>query len=211
MLLIWSKRTADMTKNLCGSFTQRLKMLLHIREEQFESAAVMIMSHDSSRDAPEPFDAVGIRIIGRRMHQIQLVLKLAEQASHEQGASRSVGLQIVGNHDGHPSTLLGTSHGGTHLLTEHIGGASRSHSAIEPAIAPVQQAEAIDLAIVPRRFDQALPPSPFEAPDTRESRVKGHLHFILQIQVSAWYKREQIRQVGGKLTPQISLNQVMDG
>jgi hypothetical protein len=67
------------------------------------------------------------------------------------------------------------------------------------------------MPIVPRRFDQALPPSPFEAPDTRESRVKGHLHFILQIQVSAWYKHEQIRQVGGKLTPQISLNQVMDG
>jgi hypothetical protein len=26
-------------------------MLLHIREEQFESAPVMIMGHDSSRDA----------------------------------------------------------------------------------------------------------------------------------------------------------------
>ena len=211
MLLVWSKRTADMSKDLCGSLRQRLKMLLHIREEQFESAAVMIMSHDSSRDAPEPFDAVGIRIIGRRIHQIQLVLTLAEQASHEQGASRSVGLQIVGNHDGHPSTLLGTSHGGTHLLTEHISGASRSNPAIEPAIAPVHQAKAIDLAIVPRRFDQALPPSPFAAPDTRERRVKGHLHLILQIQVSVWQKREQIRQVGGKLIPQISLNQVMNG
>src|SRR5437660_8130592 len=107
-----------MTKNLCGSLTQFLKMLLHIRQEQFERAAAMIMSHDSSRDAPEPFDAVGIRIIGRRMHQIQLILTLAEQASHEQGSSRSVGLQIVGNHDGHSSTLLGASHGSTHLLTE---------------------------------------------------------------------------------------------
>src|SRR5437588_7372088 len=191
MLLIWSKRTADMTKDLCGSFTQRLKMLLHIREEQFESAPVMIMGHDSSRDAPEPFDAVGIRIIGRSIHQIQLILKLAEQAAHEQGASGSMSLQIVGNHDGHPSPLLGTSHGGTHLLTEHLSSASRSNSAIEPAIAPVHQTEAIDLAIVPRRFDQALPTSPFEAPDTRESRVKSHLHFILQIEVSAWHKGEQ--------------------
>ena len=51
MLLIWSKRTADMTKNLCGSLTQFLKMLLHIRQEQFERAAAMMMSHDSSRDA----------------------------------------------------------------------------------------------------------------------------------------------------------------
>ena len=211
MLLIWRKRTADMSKDLCGSFSQRLKMLLHIRKKLFERASVMIMGDDSSRDAPEPFDAVGIRIIGRRIHQIQLVLELAEQASHEQGASRSVGLQIVGNHDSHPSTLRGTSHGGTHLLTEHISGASRSNTAIEPAIAPVQQAEAIDLAIIPRRFDQALSPSPFEAPDTRERRVKGYLHFILQIQVSAWHQREQIRQVGRQLIPQISLNQVMDG
>jgi hypothetical protein len=95
--------------------------------------------------------------------------------------------------------------------TSHISGASRSNSAIEPAIAPVHQAEAIDLVIVPRRFDQALPAPSFEAPDTREGRVKGHLHFILQIQVSAWHKREQIRQVGRKLIPQISLNQVVDG
>jgi hypothetical protein len=50
MLLSWSKGTADMSKDLCGSFSQRLKMLLHIREEQFERAAVMIMGDDSSRD-----------------------------------------------------------------------------------------------------------------------------------------------------------------
>jgi hypothetical protein len=41
--------------------------------------------------------------------------------------------------------------------------------------------------------------------------VKGHLHLILQIEVSAWQKREQRWQVGGKLTPQISLDQVMHG
>jgi hypothetical protein len=40
------------------------------------------------------------------------------------------------------------------------------------------------LAIVPRRFDQALPTSPFGSPDTREGRVKCHLHFILQIEES---------------------------
>lgn len=67
------------------------------------------------------------------------------------------------------------------------------------------------MPIIPRRLDQALPPPPFEAPDTREGRVKGHLHLILQIQVSAWHKREQFRQVGGQLIPQISLNQVVDG
>jgi hypothetical protein len=37
------------------------------------------------------------------------------QAAHEKRASRGVGLEIVGNHDGHPSPLLGASHGSTHL------------------------------------------------------------------------------------------------
>jgi|SRR5450755_1662146 hypothetical protein len=186
-------------------------MLLHIRKQQFESATAMIMGHDSSRDAPEPFDAVSIRIIGRGVHQIQLVLELAEQTAHEQGASWSVGLKIVGNHDGNPSTLLGTSHGSTDLLTEHISRASWRNTAIEPAITPVHQAKAVDFAIVPRRFDQALPSSPFATPHTREGWVKGNLYFILQIEISAWYKREQIRQVGRKLSPQISLDQVMNG
>jgi hypothetical protein len=53
-------------------------MLLHIREQQLERAAVMIMGHDSSRDAPEPFDAVGIRVIGGGIHQIQVILEFAE-------------------------------------------------------------------------------------------------------------------------------------
>jgi len=106
MLLLWSKGTADMTKDLCGSLTQRLKMLLHIREEQFKRAAVMIMRHDPSRDAPKPFDAVGIRIISGSVHQIQLVLKFTEQAPHKQGASGRVGLEIVSDHDGQPSPLL---------------------------------------------------------------------------------------------------------
>ena len=122
-----------------------------------------------------------------------------------------MGLEIVGNHDGHPSPLLRTSHGSTHLLAEHIGRAPRSDSAIEPAIAPVEQAKAIDPPIISRRFDQALPTSTLATPHARQCRVKGNLHLILQIEVRAWQKREQIRQVGGKLTPQISLDQVMNG
>ncbi len=38
-----------------------------------------------------------------------------------------------------------------------IGSASRSDSAIEPAIAPVDQAKAIDPPIISRRSDQAFP------------------------------------------------------
>jgi hypothetical protein len=54
-----------MTKHLCGSLGRCLKMVLHIREREREISTLMIMYHDSSRDAPEPFNAVGIGIKGR--------------------------------------------------------------------------------------------------------------------------------------------------
>ena len=159
------KGTPDMPKDLCGSLSQRLKMLLHIGEQKLKSAAVMIMRHDPSRDVARAIQC-GWPQDHRQAYTPSIsapVTKVAH-AAHEQGASRRVGLEIVGNHDGHTSTLLGTSHGSTHLLAEHIGRASRSDSAIEPAIAPVHQAKAIDLAIIPRRFDQALPTSTLATP-----------------------------------------------
>jgi len=97
------------------------------------------------------------------------------------------------------------------LLAEDGSGASWSDPAIEPAITPVHQAKAVDLAIIPRRFDQALPSSTLATPHTRQCRVKGNLHLILQPEVSAWHKREQLRQVGGKLIPPISFDSVMNG
>ena len=106
MILVWGKRTPDMSKDLCGSLGQRLKMLLHIREQQLESTPVMMMSHDPSRDAPEPFNAIGVRIIGWRLHQAQMLFQFDEHAAHEQGTSRCVGLEIVSNHDGNTSSLL---------------------------------------------------------------------------------------------------------
>ena len=196
MILVRGKWTPDMPKDLRGSLGQRLKMLLQIGEQQLKSAPVMIMRHDPSRDTPEPFNAVGVRIIGRCIHQVQMLFQFGEHAAHEQGAGRCVGLEIVGKHDGNSSPLLGTSHGSTHLLTEHIGSASRSDAAIEPAIAPVDQAKAIDPPIISRRFDQALATTTLATPDACQGRVKGHLHLILQIEVSEGQKREQRWQVG---------------
>src|SRR5947208_4129351 len=83
----------------------------------------------------------------------------------------------------------------------HIGGAPGNNPAIEPAITPVDQTKAVDLAIVPRRFDQALPTSTLATLHPCEGRVKSHLHLILQIQVRAWYKRKQLWQIGGQLIP----------
>jgi hypothetical protein len=120
-------------------------------------------------------------------------------------------LEIVRNHDGHASSLLRTGHGGTDLLAKHISSTSGGNAAIKPAITPVQQAKAVDFAVIPRRLNQTLSASSFSRPDTREGRVKGHLHLILQVQIRMRHQWEQISQVGGKLIPQVSLNQIMDG
>src|SRR6266851_5012143 len=204
--LIWRKRTADMLEHLCGSQGECLKMGLHICKQECEISPLMIMGDHPSRDAPEPFNAVRIRIIGRRIDQIELPLQLGEHAAHQQRTGCSVRLEIIGNHKSDPPATCGASNGRTHLFTEHIGGASGSNSAIEPAIAPVQQAKSIDFAVVSRGLDLALPASPLEAPDPRERRVKGELHLILQIQVGLRQEGEQRSKIGGKLSLQISLD-----
>jgi hypothetical protein len=78
---IWRKRTADMTEHIFGSQTECLKMGLHICEQESEIAPLMIMRDYSSRDAPEPFNAVRIGIISRCVDEIHLFLRLGEPGS----------------------------------------------------------------------------------------------------------------------------------
>src|SRR5215470_9490756 len=94
---------------------------------------------------------------------------------------------------------------------EHISSASGSNTATLPAITPIHQAKTRHFPIIPRRFDQALPASSFSRPHARQGRVKSYLHLILQREVSAWQESEHISQVGGKLLPQVSFDQVMNG
>src|SRR5579875_4015931 len=168
---------------------------------------MMIMRDHPPRDAPEPCNTVGVRIIGRGIDQAQMLFEFGSHTAHEQRASRGMGLEIVGNHDGNASSLSRTSHSATYLLTENISSAPCGNAAIKPTITPVQQAKAIDFPIIPRCFNQALPTSSFPRPDARQGRMKSHLHLILKVEVSAWEQFEQISQVGGKLIPLVSLNQ----
>ena len=122
-----------------------------------------------------------------------------------------MGLEIVRNDDRHTTTCLRTSHSRTHLITEDIGGPSRSDPALKPPITPVYQPKTIDLAVIAWGFHYALPATSFQAPKPGECRMKGEVHLILQIEVCAWQECQQLRHVSLKLTPQISFNQVSDG
>jgi hypothetical protein len=64
-----------MTKDLGRKASQCLKMVLQVREQQVERATMMIMRDHPPRDAPEPFNAIGIRIIGGCVHQAQMLFE----------------------------------------------------------------------------------------------------------------------------------------
>ena len=95
-----------MTEHVSGRLSECLKMGLHIREQDLEIAALMIMRDRASRDPPEPLNTVSIGIIGWRIDQVQLLFQLGEQAPHKQGTNGSVRLEIIGNHDGDTSATF---------------------------------------------------------------------------------------------------------
>jgi len=105
-VLFWRKRIIDMTEHVCGSLGKCLKMLLGIGKQKLKRTALMIMGDHESRDPPEPLDAIGVWVIGRRILQIRLLLELSKQAAHKEGTGRSVRFEVIGNHDGDPPALL---------------------------------------------------------------------------------------------------------
>jgi hypothetical protein len=62
-----------MAKQVVRSVGERLKVRSGISQEHLKVFALMIMGDNAARDAPEPFDAICIRVIGRRVNQIQLI------------------------------------------------------------------------------------------------------------------------------------------
>jgi hypothetical protein len=67
------------------------------------------------------------------------------------------------------------------------------------------------MPVVSRSLNQALSPSAFETPESGQRWMKSKLHLILQIEISLRKTLQQFWQVGGKLIPQISLDQIVDG
>ncbi len=86
MILVRSKRTPDMAKDLCRSPSQCLKMVLHICEQEREVTAVMIMGHHPTRDTPEPF--VWIRYIITRFSTPHRILASKQIVKSEEAPEK---------------------------------------------------------------------------------------------------------------------------
>src|SRR5512135_80041 len=120
-------------------------------------------------------------------------------------------LEVICNDDRETTTRFRTRHCRAHLFTKDISSSSRGDPAIKPAVSPVDQPKAIDLAVLARRFHQPLPTTPFQAPDPRQGGMKGKLHLILQVEIGMRHQGEEMRQVRWELTPQINVDQVSHG
>jgi hypothetical protein len=97
-----------------------------------------------------------------------------------------VDAQVVQQHQCYPSTCLGAFDRTTQLSTEWSGPPTGRTLPVEPAVAPVNQPEAILLDIVARRLDQPLPAAALAAPDARERWVQRDFDLVLQVQVGPW-------------------------
>jgi len=86
-VLVGRKRTADMAEHVSRSLGECLKMGLHVREQKIKMAALMVMRDHSSRDATEPFNTVGIGIMGRRIRAVMPSVHNAARAFLHPAAS----------------------------------------------------------------------------------------------------------------------------
>jgi hypothetical protein len=77
---------------------------LRQREERFAHVG---MGDRTSQRAPQPFDAVGVRVIGRRLDQHELSTQVIEQLPQQERALGRVNAQVVEQNQRDPSASLG--------------------------------------------------------------------------------------------------------
>jgi hypothetical protein len=85
-----------------------------------------------------------------------LPAQFGQQLSEQQRAFRGVDAQVVQEHDGNPSMCLRARHGTPRLRTERCGATAMRTLPTQPPTTPVNQAEAVLLVVIARRFDQPL-------------------------------------------------------
>ena len=175
------ERTADLAQNL--EWRDGSSPRVGVLQQRAECFAHMGVGDGTPQRTPQPLDAVGLRIIRRRINQHELPTLLLEEVSQHERAFRRMDAQVVEQDHGDPSTSLGTLDRTAQLGTERDGSPTSRPRPVEPAVAPIDQSEAVLFPVIAGRLDQALPTPTFGAPDAGQGGMQGHLDFILQIDV----------------------------
>ena len=152
------------------------------------------MGEGTPQRAPQPLDAIGFRVIGRRLDEHQLATLLLQQLPQQQGA---LGVWM-------PRLSMSTiamrprscERATARRNCAHNGASPTARHAlpIQPTITPVEQTKAVLLLAVARRFDQPLPTTAPAAPHASQRRMQRDLDFVLQIDTGA-YRPRPVRRV----------------
>jgi hypothetical protein len=173
--------------------------------------ALMIVAHCPPADPPQPLYSIGVRGIGRGVDQVQLALQLGQHLPHQPRAGLSVSTQVIRDYHRHPAAGLRARSCRPPLLATGRRRSAWGQAAVDPAVDPVHNAQAVDRGIGPRSDHQPLAPSPFAAPNSCQRRVEGELHLILEVDISLWQYLKQRGQIRRELVEQVRFSQIGHG
>jgi len=97
------------------------------------------------------------------------------------------------------------------LVAEQVGPAPGADAPVKPAVAPIDQAEAVGFLVVARGLDQALAAPPLATPDARECGMESNLDLVLEVAITLREEGAQVGHGGGELIPQSGLHEVSHG
>src|SRR5687768_17350354 len=157
---------------------QSLEVDMNILQQCSNSVPLMVVGDFPSRPAPEPFNPIGVGVIGRRVDQPQVVAQLGQHLAHQLRPGGSMGPQIIGNYKRYASPGTRPSHGSPYLGAKDIRRAAGGQATVKPARAPVDKPKAIHLVVGSRGLDPALPAPAFPAPHAGEGGMEGKLDLV---------------------------------
>jgi hypothetical protein len=197
------KRAPQVPQDKGRLVCQGLEVHLDVLHQRSKGLPLMIVRHLTSRPAPEPLDPIGVRVIGGRVNEPQVVLQLGQHLAHQARACRGMGTQVINNDDRPPSAGARAGDCGAHLRAEDIGSATGGQAALEPAVTPVDKPKAIDLVIGTGGLDQALATAALAAPDARQRRMERELDLVLEIDIGVRQQAQQLVNVGRHVLQQL--------
>jgi len=115
---------------------------LSVGEQLRHTLALMGVRHRRAKGAPEPLDRIAVGVVGRGIHQSEVLAFRVEQRTEQVGAAWGMDAQVVQDDQGPAAARLGASHGALQLLNQGCRPAALGHGPVQPALAPVDQAKA---------------------------------------------------------------------
>ena len=122
---------------------QGLKVDMNIFQQCSKSIPLMVVGDFPPRPAPEPFDPIGVGVIGRRVDQPQVVAQLGQHLAHQLRPSGGMGPQIIGNHKRYAPSSARPGHGRLYLGAKDIRCAAGGQATVKPARIPIDEPKAI--------------------------------------------------------------------